>query len=75
MLFSLGAGQELGNIIVAESRAQSEWARVRTIRLGLRRLQDLIQPDPQRGVNDLLERLAEFGCALLRLSRDVGIQG
>ena len=74
MVFSFGAGQQLRDIVVAESLAQSHGPRNCAIGLGWRRIQDRIQSEPQGFVDDFFNRLIELFGAPLHLRRNIRIQ-
>ena len=72
MIFPLSAGEQLGDIVVTESPAQSHGTRFCAIGPRGRRIQDRIKSDPQGGVDHLLERLAEFFAPRLALAATSG---
>jgi len=74
VILSFGASKQFGNIVVAESLAQSHWPRFCAIRFGGRRIQNGVQPNPQGSVDYLFQRLIEFCRSPLHLSGDVRIK-
>lgn len=63
MILPFGAGQQLGDVVVAEAPPQTQRARPGLIGFGGRRLQDLVESEAERGVDDFFERFAQFGRA------------
>ena len=74
MILSFRAREQFGNIVVAETLPETERTSLRPVWLGWWRSQDFIKTRPQRCVNYFLERLLQFGRALLCFGRDVGIE-
>lgn len=74
MVFSLGGGDQFGNVVVAETTAQSHRSWLRAIRFRGGGRKNLIQAHTQRGVDHFLERFAQFGGASLCFGRNVGIK-
>jgi len=74
MVFSLGGGNQFGNVVVTKAPAQSHRSRLRTVRFRGGRRQDFIQAHAQRGVDHFLEWFPQFGSAFLCFGRNVGIK-
>src|SRR5436190_16896850 len=74
MVFSLGSGDQFGNIVVAEPPAQSERARFGAVRFRGGGRKNFIQPHAQSSVDHFLEWFAQFGGALLCFGRNVRIK-
>jgi len=74
MILTFRAGEQFGDIVAAESPAQSHRPRIRAIGPGGRGIQDRIEPDPQGGVDHFLERLAELFGAPLRFGGNIRVK-
>ena len=75
MVVSLGRGDQLGDIVVAEAPAEAHGARLGSIGLRRGRSENLVQTNAQRRIDHFFERFAQFGRALLRFGGNVRIQG
>jgi len=74
VVFSLGAREQLSDIIVTKALPEPERARFGSVGSGGGRLQDFIQTNTQGGVDDVFEWFAKLGRAFLRLGSDIGIE-
>ena len=74
MIFPFGACEQLGDVVVTESPAQSHRPRFGAVRPGRRRIQDRIEADPQGGIDNLLERLAKLLRSPFRFSGYIRIE-
>jgi hypothetical protein len=74
MEFSFGMCHQFCHVIVARSAAEPHWSRLCSVAFRWRRIQDLIQADPQRRVDDLIEGPMKFGSAFPGLNGYIRIQ-
>ena len=74
VVFSLGAGEEFGDVIITEPSAQTQRAGFRAIAPRRRRVQDFLQPKTQGSIDDFLEGLPKPGCSFFRFGSYVGIE-
>lgn len=74
MVFPLGGGDQLGDVVVTVALTQTQRTRLRAVGLRGGRRENLIYIHAQRRIDHLLEGLVQLGRALPRLGGDVGIE-
>jgi hypothetical protein len=74
VVFAFSAGEQFGDIIVAEARTEAERARFSAVWFGGGRIKDLIEAEAESGINNFFERFAEFSGTLLRFGCDIRIE-
>lgn len=74
MVLTLGTGQQFGDIVVIESLPETHGPGLGDVGPGGGWRQHLVQTDAQGGVDDLLERLAEFAGTAPGLGSDIRIK-
>lgn len=74
MILALGPGEQLTDVVVAETPAQTERPALGPIRFGWRGRQDVVQSDPQCGVDDLLKRFAELSRGFFGFGGNNGVK-
>lgn len=68
MVLSLGGRNQIGDVVVAETLSQAQWARLGSVGLRRGRSENLLQANAQCGVDHLFEGLVKPGRALLALA-------
>lgn len=74
MMFALGAREEFADVVIGESRAETEGASLRAVSHRGWRSENAVEPHSERGVDHFLKGLPQLGSAFSRLHRDIGIQ-
>jgi hypothetical protein len=69
-----GVGEKLADTIIAQSGTKTEGPSFGAVRLGCRRRENLLEANPESGVNHLFERFPKPGGALSSMGGHIRIE-